>query len=130
LRGQSQLAIATAQREVWQDVGNAWEAWRAALTQIAANDQQVASDQAALDGVKQEQEAGERQILDILNAQQELLSAQVAAATARHDAEVAAYRVLWATGQLNARQLGLQVTIYDPAEHYDDDAARWVGFGE
>ncbi len=75
--------------------------------QIAANDAQVAADQSALDGVKQEQEAGERSVLDILNAQQELLSAQVAAATARHDTAVAAYRLLWATGQLDAKDLSL-----------------------
>ncbi len=130
LRGQAQLAIATAQRAVWQDVGNAWEGYRAARAQIAANDQQVAADQSALDGVKQEQEAGERSILDILNAQQELLSAQVAAASARHDAVVAAYRLLWATGQLNARTLALPVTYYDPVEHYDEDAGAWFGLGE
>jgi len=130
LRGQSQLAIATAQRSVWQDVGNAWEGYRSALVQITANDAQVAADQSALDGVKQEQEAGERSILDILNAQQELYSAQVAAVTARHDAGVAAYRVLWATGQLDARTLALPVKYYDPVDHYDEDAAAWIGFGE
>ncbi|MBS0472017.1 MAG: TolC family outer membrane protein [Proteobacteria bacterium] len=130
LRGQSQLAIVSAQRAVQEDVGNAWEALSAAQAQIVANDAQVASDQHALDGVKQEQEAGERQVLDILNAQQELLSAEVAAATARHDAAVAAYRLLWATGQLNARTLGLPVTYYDPKVHYDEDANAWFGLGE
>lgn len=130
LRGQSQLAIATAQRAVWQDVGNAWAGYLAARAQITANDAQVASDQHALDGVKAEQEAGERSVLDILNAQQELLSAQVAATTARHDAWVAAYRVLWATGQLEAKTLALPVKYYDPAEHYGEDAAAWFGLGE
>ena len=130
LRGQSQLAIATAQRAVWQDVGNAWQGYVSARLQIVANDQQVASDQSALDGVKQEQQAGERSILDILNAQQELYSAQIAAVTARHDATVAAYRVLWATGQLDAKTLALPVTYYDPVEHYDEDAGAWFGLGE
>ncbi|HEY4941833.1 MAG TPA: TolC family outer membrane protein [Rhizomicrobium sp.] len=130
LRGQSLLAISTAQRSVWQDVGNAWEGYRAAQQQIAANDAQVAADQSALDGVKQEQEAGERSILDILNAQQELYSAQVAAVTARHDAGVAAYRLLWATGQLNAKTLSLPVKYYDPGEHYEEDSGAWVGFGD
>ncbi|HEY0300998.1 MAG TPA: TolC family protein, partial [Rhizomicrobium sp.] len=130
LRGQSQLAIATAQRAVWQDVGNAWDGYTVARLQIAANDQQVAADQSALDGVKVEQEAGERSVLDILNAQQELLSAQVAAAAARHDAVLAAYRILWATGQLGARTLALPVRYYDPIEHYDDHAGAWFGIGE
>lgn len=130
LRGQSQLAIATAQRAVWQDVGDAWSALGAAQRQIAANDAQVAADEHALDGVKQEQQAGERSILDILNAQEELLSAQVAAVAARHDTAVAAYRLLWATGQLSAKNLSLAVTYYDPVTHYDDDAGAWIGLGD
>jgi outer membrane protein len=130
LRGQSQLAIATAQRAVWQDVGNAWSELGAAQRQIAANDAQVAADEHALDGVKQEQQAGERSILDILNAQEELLSAQVAAVSARHDTAVASYRLLWATGQLSAKNLGLAVTYYDPVTHYDDDAGAWIGLGD
>lgn len=130
LRGQSLLAISTAQRAVTEDVGNAWAAVEAARLQIAANDQQVAADSHALDGVREEQQAGERSVLDILNAQQELLTAQVAAVAARHDAGIAAYRLLWATGQLDARTLGLPVTLYDPTEHYDEDADAWVGFGD
>ncbi|HEX4509855.1 MAG TPA: TolC family protein, partial [Burkholderiaceae bacterium] len=105
-------------------------ALRTAQLQIAANEAQVAADTRALEGVKQEQAAGERSVLDILNAQQELVAAEVAAAQARHDTTVAAYRLLWATGQLTAADLRLAVRAYDPVAHYDDDAGAWVGFGE
>ncbi|MEJ1970057.1 MAG: TolC family outer membrane protein [Rhizomicrobium sp.] len=130
LRGQSLLAISSAQRQVWQDVGNAWETLRTAQMQITVNDGQVAADQHALEGIKAEQQAGERQVLDILNGQQELVSAEVAAVAARHDTAVAAYRLLWATGQLSARDLRLSVNTYDPVTHYDDDAAAWTGLGD
>ena len=130
LRGQALLAINSAQRQVWQDVSNAWEALRTAQIQVAANDAQVVADTHALDGVKQEQQAGERSILDILNAQQELVSAEVAAVQARHDTTVAAYRLLWATGQLTAKDLRLTVRAYDPVTHYDEDASAWFGLGE
>jgi len=130
LRGQALLAINTAQRQVWQDVSNAWEALRTAQLQIAANDAQVAADVRALDGVKQEQAAGERSVLDVLNAQQELVAAEVAAAQARHDTTVAAYRLLWATGLLTAKDLRLSVQTYDPVTHYDEDATAWFGLGE
>jgi len=65
-----------------------------------------------------------------LNAQQELLNAQVAVVTSRRDATVAAFQVLAASGLLTAKSLGLKVTIYDPLAHYDDNAARWIGFGD
>jgi hypothetical protein len=34
-----------------------------------------------------------------------------------------------ATGQLTAKQLALKVHAYDPLEHYEDDAGRWIGLG-
>jgi hypothetical protein len=46
-----------------------------------------------------------------------------------HDRIVAAYRLLSATGQLTARSLGLGVPLYDPRQHYYDDAADWFGTG-
>ena len=129
LRSQAELAVVTAQRAARQDVDGAWEAFQAAKTQIAANEAQVKADQFAVDGVTQEQQAGERSILDILNAQQELLNAQVSLVTAQHDYVVAAYRVLWATGRLSARALSLNVNYYDPRRHYDEDAGAWYGLG-
>ena len=130
LRGQALLGINSAQRQVWQDVTNAWEALRTTQLQIAANDAQVAADARALEGVKQEQAAGERSILDILNAQQELVGAEVAAVQARHDTTVAAYRLLWATGTLPATDLRLPVRTYDPVTHYDEDSGARFGLGE
>lgn len=129
LRSQSQLAVQTAERAARQEVDDAWEGVRAAEVQIQANEAQVEANQSALDGVTQEQQAGERSVLDILNAQQELLNAQVAMVAAKHDYVVATYRVLWATGQLTARGLSLSVRYYDPRAHYDEDAGAWYGLG-
>jgi TolC family type I secretion outer membrane protein len=129
LRQQSVTAISGAQRDVIQQVDSAWQDYLSAVTAIEESQHQVAASESAVEGVKAEQRAGERSVLDILNAQQELLSAQVSLATAVHDRIVAAYRLLSATGQLNARTLGLGVPLYDPREHYYDDAADWFGTG-
>ncbi len=130
LRSQSALAVHSAERSASKDVDDAWEAVRSARTQIRANQAQVDADKRALDGVTQEQQGGERSVLDILNAQQELLNAQVAMASAEHDNVVAAYQLLWATGQLTARAQALNVRYYDPKAHYDDVAGAWYGLGE
>jgi outer membrane protein len=130
LRQQSELAIATAERNVRQDVDSSWQALHSAQFAIVTNQTQVTADQNAVDGVTQEQQAGERSVLDILNAQQELFSAQIAVVVSRHDSVVAAYKVLSAAGQLTARSLGLNVKLYDPREHYDDNSDAWFGFGD
>lgn len=130
LRGQSVLAIASAEHDVRQEVQIAWHAFGSAQTAIAADEAQVDADNRALDGVKQEKQGGERSVLDVLNAQQELLGAEVSASNSRHDAVVAAYRILSATGQLTAQALGLKVQLYDPGRHYRDNANAWFGLDD
>ena len=130
LRDQSQHSAFVAERSVRQDVEGAWQAVRSAQEAVAANQAQAKADESAVQGVTQEQQGGERSVLDILNAQQELLSAQIAVESSRRDTVVAAYQLLSATGQLTAKSLGLTVKFYDPLEHYEDDAAAWVGFGD
>ena len=123
------MAVLSAERASTQDVDTAWQALQAARTQISANEQQVKADQHALDGVTQEQQGGERSILDVLNAQQELLSAQISIVAAQHDYIVAAYRLSWATGELNAKTLALNVKYYDPATHYEE-AGSLIDLGD
>ena len=75
----------------------------------------------SLEGVRAENTVGNRTILDILNAQQELLSAQVQLVTARRNAYVAGFTLLAAMGRAEARDLGLEEygPLYDPTENYD-----------
>jgi outer membrane protein len=130
LRSQAQLAIADADRQVLDATRSAWVSFTAAEAAIRSNRAQVAANQVAYDGVKQEQQVGSRTILDVLNAEQELLNAEVAVVSSERDSYVAAYQLLSAMGLLTARGLGLKVQIYDPKENYDDNASRWVGFGD
>jgi outer membrane protein len=130
LRTQSVTAINGAQRDATQEVDSAWQDYFSATSSIQANQAQVKASRAAVEGVKLEQQAGERQVLDILNAQEELLTAQVGLATAQHDQIVAAYRLMAAVGRLTARNLALNVPLYDPREHYGENASSWFGTGK
>jgi TolC family type I secretion outer membrane protein len=126
-RNQSLANVADVDRQVRESAQSAWGSLVAAQASIASNELSVQANQAAVMGVIQEQRAGERSILDILNAQQELLSGQIGLANAQHDANVAAYQLLSSTGQLTARSLALDVKLYDPLEHYNKDSAAWAG---
>ena len=108
------------ERAVVANVRSAFAQWQAAQSLIASS--QVAVDAAtlSLEGVRAENSVGNRTILDILNAEQELLSAQVQRATAQRNAYVAAFNVLAAMGKAEARDLGLDGgVLYNPQVNYD-----------
>lgn len=128
LHAQAEMTIALTHRQVRQAVAAAWNTYLAAQASIGSNVATEKADEIAFTGVSKERRVGGRTILDVLNAQQELLNAQVSVVSARRDTVVAAYQLLSATGGLTARTLALKVNLYDPNDHYQDDAARWIGF--
>ena len=65
----------------------------------------MASAEIALEGVEQEALVGARTVLDVLDAEQERLSAQVRLVRANRDTFVAAYSLLSALGKLTAKGL-------------------------
>jgi outer membrane protein len=122
--------VEVADRQVIDAATSTWQAFETARATIDSNVATQHADEIAYQGVSKEQQVGGRTILDVLNAAQELLNAQVSVVTSKRNTVVAAYAVLAAAGTLTARDLGLKVKLYDPVEHYDDDAARWIGFGD
>jgi outer membrane protein len=129
LHAQSQLNVVSADRSVRDAVAATWSTLQSALGTIDSDQATVKADEIAFEGVSKEQQVGGRTVLDVLNAEQELLNAQVSLVGSKRDAVVAAYQVLAAGGVLTAKSLGLKVKLYDPLEHYNNDAAAWVGFG-
>ncbi len=78
-------------------------------------------------GVSRQQAVGERTRIEVLNAQQERLVAEVNLVSAERDAYVAGFTLQTATGQLSAARLGLPVRLFDPQAHYRDTRNRWYG---
>ena len=113
-----------------EGVKAAWESFQSAQSAPSSRTKRRSkANQLAYEGVRKEQQVGARTVLDVLNAEQELLNSQVALVTSQRNAEVAAYQLLAAAGQLTARDLALKVKFYDPDDYYDENAARWIGFG-
>jgi outer membrane protein len=130
LASQARLVVSDTERQVTDATRSAWENYVSAKASIASNVARLDANQVAYQGVKKEQQVGARTILEVLNAQQELLDSQVALVTSRRDAAVAAYQLLSAIGTLTAKNLALRVKAYDPVEHYENDAGRWIGLGD
>ena len=86
---------------------------------IASSETAVNANKLSLEGVRAENSVGNRTILDILNAEQELLNSQVTLVTAQRDAYVAGFALLAAMGQAEARDLGLDGgALYDPLTNF------------
>ena len=107
----------------------AWRALETARAQIASFESQVNAARIALEGVQQEAAVGSRTVLDILDAEQELLDARVSLVRAQRDEVVASYQVVSAIGRLTAMDLGLPVEYYDVEKHYEEVRDKWWGTG-
>jgi outer membrane protein len=119
------------ERQVVANVRAAFSNYQAALDVISSSEEAVSANTLALEGVRAEQSVGERQVLDVLNAEQELLTSQVTLVGARHDAYVAGFNLLNAMGLVNYKHLGLQGgTLYDPQVHYHHSATALSDYAE
>ena len=106
----------------------AWGNYTAARAQIKSDQEQVDANRVALAGVREEEKVGQRTVLDVLNAEQELLNSEVSLATSRRDLVVASYELLSAIGRISAAVLSLSVEQYDPTKHYDEVSNKWIGW--
>jgi outer membrane protein len=104
-----------------------WSQLSAAKAQLESDNAQVAALSTALTGVREEEKVGQRTLLDILNAEQELLNAQVNQAATKRNIVVASYSVLSSIGRLNIQELDAVKEVYDPNIHYFEVRRKWWG---
>ncbi len=100
LHDQSRRQVEEAERRADAAVTGSWEQLAAARANIASATSQVEASQLALNGVRREAQLGVRTTLDVLDAEQEFLNAQVALANAERDARLATFQLLAAMGVL------------------------------
>ena len=126
LEGQFLEQMVATERAVISNTRSAFASYQAAQNAIASNQVAVQANELALEGARAEQSVGTRNVLDVLNAEQELLDAQVALVTAKRDAYVAGFQLLNAMGQAEADDLGLEGgPLYDPLGNYRRVAGNW-----
>ena len=99
---------------VEEAIGRAWSNILVAIVSIEAGDQQILAAQAAYEGVKQEAELGSRTTLDVLDAEQNLLSAKASRLQASANLYISQYQLLSAMGLLTADHLRLGIPTFDP----------------
>jgi TolC family type I secretion outer membrane protein len=121
------ILVESSRRAVVDTSARAYEAWTTAVARATSLAAEVDSAQIALEGVEQEATVGARTVLDVLDAEQELLDAQVGLVRAERDAFVASYQLLVALGRLTAASLTLPVEVYDYDRHFVEVEDRFHG---
>jgi len=117
--------VISAERQVIASVRAAYTQWRAAGDAIALNQTAVDAAALSLEGVRAENTVGNRTILNILDAEQELLQAQSGLINARRNSYVTAFNLLAAMGKAQARDLGFDnAMLYDPQVNYEQVRGR------
>jgi outer membrane protein len=125
-QGQIFEQVIGTERAVVSVTRSAFATYEAAQRAIQSNTVAVQANELALEGARAEQGVGTRTVLDVLNAEQELLNSQVALVTAKRDAYVAGFELLNAMGQAEAQDLGLDGgPLYDPLANYRRVSRSW-----
>ncbi len=125
--GQREIEVDVTRAQIRANALNAFAQLQSARAQITSAELQVSAAQLALEGIIEERNVGQRTTLDVLDAQADVLTARTALVRAQRDRVFTSYALLAAVGRLTAEQIGLEVTIYRPEEHYVAVRDLWGG---
>lgn len=108
-------------------VVQAWSQLQGFKAQSESDRASITANTTALEGVKEEERVGQRTLLDVLNAQQELLQSQVNLETTKRNILVASYTLVSSIGRLNVSEVGAATEVYHPEVHYEAVRNKWFG---
>jgi len=126
-RSQALQNIEDSRRQAIESATQAWEQLVATRARIVSLASEINANEIALEGVRQEALVGTRTVLDILDAEQDLLDSRVNLVSAHRDEFVAIFQLIAAVGGLTAEGLSLETSVYDPTRHFEAVKDQWIG---
>jgi outer membrane protein len=127
LSAQSRLVLDQMRNQARTAATGAWVAHEGAKIAVSAAESEVRAAGVALQGVQKEAQGGQRTTVDVLNSQQDLISAKARLIGAQRDRVIASYTLLSAIGKLDVKNLGLNTPDYLPEVHYHQVRDAWHG---
>ncbi|QWG11720.1 TolC family outer membrane protein [Bradyrhizobium sediminis] len=127
LAAQSRLVLDQVRNQARTAAVGAWVANEGAKIAVTASESEVRAATVALQGVQKEAQGGQRTTVDVLNSQQDLISAKARLIGAQRDRVIASYTLLSAIGRLDVKTLGLNTPDYLPEVHYHQVRDAWHG---
>ena len=127
LAAQSRLVLDQVRNQARTAAVGAWVANEGAKIAVTASESEVRAATIALRGVQKEAQGGQRTTVDVLNSQQDLISAKARLIGAQRDRVIASYTLLSAIGRLDVKTLALNTPDYLPEVHYHQVRDAWHG---
>ena len=127
LTAQSRLVLDQVRNQARTAATGAWVAHEGAKVAVSASESEVRAAGVALQGVQKEAQGGQRTTVDVLNSQQDLISAKARLIGAQRDRVIASYTLLSAIGKLDVKTLALNTPDYLPEVHYHQVRDAWQG---
>lgn len=124
---QSRLVLDQVRNQAHTAAISAWVAHEGAKVAVNAAESEVRAATVALQGVQKEAAGGQRTTVDVLNSQQDLVSAKARLIGAQRDRVIASYTLLASIGRLDVKTLGLNTPDYLPEAHYHQVRDAWHG---
>ena len=103
-----------------------WSKYNSSKSKIIAYKKQIEANNKFLDGLKQELFLGERTVLDILDAEQELVQSEFNLIKSREENFNTYFEILYFMGNLNSVYLDLPVEHFDDTENYKKVKYKWL----
>jgi len=127
---QQRKVVDDARRTAEQQTAQSWDTLIADRASAESTRVRIRADEIALLGVEQEAIVGSRTTQDVLNAQQELLTAQTTLVQNLASLVSASYSLAATVGRLTAKDLKLNVPLYVETAYYNDVRSAWIGTGD
>ncbi len=122
---QQRINIEKVRKDLTQACRQAYRTYIAAKTNRDNTAKQVKAQEVAVDGTTQEMAVGTKLMLDVLNAQTQLVQARLDQITAVQNYYFYLYQMFSLQGKLTAEGLGLPVEIFHPEENYNAVKGRF-----
>ena len=123
----SRIVLAQIRDQTQTAVLAAWVTFEGAKIALTAAEAEVRAATVALSGVQKEAQGGQRTTLEVLNSQQDLMTARARQIGAQRDRTIAAHALLSTIGRLDVKTLALPTPAYAPEIHYHQVRDAWGG---
>ncbi len=107
-------------QDIIQNCKQAYKAFMATKHNMENSSKQVKAQEMAVNGVTQEMQVGSKILVDVLNAQAQLLQAKLEQINTIQQYYFYLYQMLSLQGKLTAEGLQLPVEVFHAAQNYDD----------
>ena len=121
------IEIISNKKTVRSNTVSAWQDYQTAKSNTTARKDQIKANEIALNGVMEEELVGSRTILDVLDAEEDLLDSKVELVKAQRDTIFKSYELLSQVGNLTAKNLSLPTEYINAVDNYKKVKDKWWG---